>query len=60
MKLSILQNIIDQQTNLRIKEVEARVANVKQITIVIIAGVTLFAILFGWIFSKYITNASDG
>ncbi|HON10676.1 MAG TPA: histidine kinase dimerization/phospho-acceptor domain-containing protein [Chitinispirillaceae bacterium] len=51
------ENIIDQQTNLRIKEVEARVANVKQITIVIIAGVTLFAILFGWIFSKYITNA---
>ncbi|NLG16727.1 MAG: HAMP domain-containing protein [Fibrobacter sp.] len=60
-KLSITidsaEGIIDQQTNLRIKDVEARVANVKQITIVIISGITLFAILFGLFFSRYITNA---
>lgn len=49
--------IIDQQTNLRIKDVESRVNNVKNNTIYIIAGVTLFAIIFGLIFSRYITNA---
>lgn len=55
--LDTAENIIDNQTNLRIKDVESRVNNVKQITIAIIAGVTLFAFIFGLIFSRYITNA---
>ncbi|HEX3019109.1 MAG TPA: histidine kinase dimerization/phospho-acceptor domain-containing protein [Chitinispirillaceae bacterium] len=48
---------IEQQTNLRIKDVESRVNNIKQMTLLIIAGVTLFAIIFAYIFSQHITNA---
>ena len=55
--LDSIETVIDEQTNLRIKEVESRVSNVKQITIFIIAGVTVFAILFGIFFSRYITNS---
>lgn len=49
--------IIDKQTNLRIKDVELKVSNVKQMTIFIILGVTVFAMIFGLWFSTYITNA---
>jgi HAMP domain-containing protein len=55
--LDTAELLIDQQTNLRIKEIEARVSNVKQVTIFIISGVTLFAVLFGIFFSRAITNA---
>ena len=55
--LDTAEFLIDQQTNLRIKEIEARVSNVKQVTIFIISGVTLFAVLFGIFFSRAITNA---
>lgn len=55
--LDTAESVIDQQTNLRIKEIETRVSNVKQMTIFIISGVTLFAVLFGIFFSRAITNA---
>jgi signal transduction histidine kinase len=55
--LDTAEIVIDQQTNLRIKEIETRVSNVKQMTIFIISGVTLFAVLFGIFFSRAITNA---
>jgi signal transduction histidine kinase len=55
--LDTAEVVIDQQTNLRIKEIETRVSNVKQMTIFIISGVTLFAMLFGIFFSRAITNA---
>lgn len=55
--LDSAESIIDQQTNLRIKDVESRVNNIKQITVAIIAGVTLFAIIFAFFFSQYISNA---
>ncbi len=55
--LDSAEAIIDQQTNLRIKDVEIRVNNIKQITIAIISGVTLFAIIFAFFFSQSVTNA---
>lgn len=57
LALDSAEAIIDQQTNLRIKDVELRVNNIKQITIAIIAGVTLFAIIFAFFFSQSVTNA---
>ena len=48
LALDSAEAIIDQQTNLRIKDVEIRVNNIKQITIAIITGVTLFAIIFAF------------
>jgi signal transduction histidine kinase len=56
-KLDESVNLIDEQTNIRIKEIEARVANVKQMTLYIISGVTIFALIFGLFFSRAITNA---
>jgi signal transduction histidine kinase len=60
-KLSLLLDsselFIDHKTNAKLKEVEVRVSKIKQLTIGIIAGVTLFAIFFGYIFSRYITDA---
>ncbi|HMA63679.1 MAG TPA: histidine kinase dimerization/phospho-acceptor domain-containing protein [Chitinispirillaceae bacterium] len=50
-------NLIDEQTNIRIKEIEDRVANVKEMTLYIISGVTIFALIFGLFFSRAITNA---
>ena len=55
--LDSAETILDEQTNLRIKDVEIRVSNVKQVTIFIIAGVTLFAIVFGFLFSRAISNS---
>jgi len=61
MKFSIsldsAESFVDRQTNDRIREIEIRVSNVKQMTIFIIGGVTLFAIIFGMFFSSAITNA---
>lgn len=48
---------IDHKTNDRIKDIETRISNVRQMTIVIISGVTIFAILFGIFFSRAITNS---
>jgi HAMP domain-containing protein len=57
MAIDSAETFIEQQTNLRIKDVETQVSNTKQITLTLIIGVTLFAIIFGLIFSNYITNA---
>jgi phosphoglycerate-specific signal transduction histidine kinase len=57
MLLDSSEQFIDRQTNIRLKDVEIRISKIKQLTIGIIAGVTLFAIFFGFIFSRYITNA---
>lgn len=55
--LDTAETIVEMQTNLRIKEIDTRISNVKQMTIFIISGVTIFAILFGIFFSRAITNA---
>ncbi len=57
ISLDSAELLIDEQTNIRIKEIETRVNNVKQVTLLIISGVTLFAIIFGIFFSGAITNA---
>lgn len=57
MAIDSAEILIDQKTNLRIKDVESRVNNIKQMTILIIVVVSLFAIIFGLFFSRNITNA---
>lgn len=51
------QEIIDNQTNQRIKDAELKVRNVKEMTVYIIIGVTVIAMIFGLWFSTYITNS---
>jgi signal transduction histidine kinase len=48
---------IDNQTNMRIKEIENRVNNTTKITIYLIAGITVFSLLFGLFFSRQITKS---
>jgi signal transduction histidine kinase len=48
---------IDDQTNSRIKDVDLRVSNIRQMTISIIGTITLFALIFGIFFSRAITNS---
>lgn len=57
MYLDSSEQFIDRQTNAKLRDVEVRISNIKQLTIGIIAGVTIFAIFFALIFSRYITNA---
>lgn len=52
-----VQALIDNQTRFYITEVDNRVVNVKQVSFAIIAGMTVFAILFGLFFSRATTNA---
>ncbi|MCX7725707.1 MAG: HAMP domain-containing protein, partial [Chitinispirillaceae bacterium] len=51
------ESIVDFQTNQYIKEVELRIKGVKEMTIYIIVGVTVTAMIFGLWFSTYITNS---
>ena len=48
---------IDDQTNSYIKEVNFSVSNVRMMTIYIIIGITIVAIIFALWFSTYITNS---
>lgn len=57
MYLDSSEQFIDRQTNAKLREVEVRISKIKQLTIGIIAGVTIFAIFFALFFSRYITNA---
>ena len=52
-----MESIVDAQTNQRIKEVETKVSNVKEMTIYILIGVTVIAMIFGLWFSTYITTS---
>lgn len=56
-KIDSAEIIVDTQTNLRIKEVELKVAEVKKTTIYLILIVTFSALVFGFLFSNYITTA---
>lgn len=48
---------IDDQANIRIKEIENRVNNTIKITIYLIAGITVFSLFFGLFFSRQITKS---
>jgi HAMP domain-containing protein len=55
-ELDSAESIMSEQTNTRIKDIGADVTDVKQRTVFILGGITLFAILFALIFSRTITN----
>lgn len=51
------QYFIENQENIRIKEIENRLKNTIRITIYLIAGITVFSLLFALIFSSQITKS---
>jgi C4-dicarboxylate-specific signal transduction histidine kinase len=55
--LSSEETILRERTAMRIKEIGSNVAEVKEIIVYILAGITLFSCIFGLIFSRTITNA---
>jgi phosphoglycerate-specific signal transduction histidine kinase len=57
MYLDSSEQFIDRQTNAKLRDVEVRISKIKQLTIGIIAGITIFAIFFAFVFSRAITNA---
>lgn len=57
VRIKDAENIIDQQTVLRIKDVGSRIENAIKITVIILVSMSLFALMFGFIFSRAITNA---
>ncbi len=56
-KLNSSLSNLEKINNSFIREVERRVNDVRQVTITIFVGMTLFSILFGFFFSKAITNS---
>ena len=57
LELDSAEAIISGQTEARIKDISGDVTGVKQATIFILGGITLFSLLFGLIFSRTITNS---
>ncbi|MBN2036871.1 MAG: HAMP domain-containing protein [Chitinispirillaceae bacterium] len=55
--LDSAESIISNQTEVRIRDIGADVLDVKQVTIVILSGVALISLIFGFIFSRSITNS---
>jgi signal transduction histidine kinase len=56
-ELDSAESIISIQTDNRIKDIAANVIDIKQSTVLILSGITLFAIIFGLIFSRTITDS---
>lgn len=56
-QLDSAESLIREQADIRIKDIGADVMDVKQVTIFILIGITLIALVFSIIFSKSITNA---
>jgi HAMP domain-containing protein len=56
-ELDSAETILSEQTNVRIKDIGHDVTNIKKVTISILTGITLFSILFAFIFSGTITNS---
>jgi signal transduction histidine kinase len=55
--LALTDSLIEVQTAQRIKEIESRVSNVGQLTLYMVAGISVFSLLFGLFFSRVITNS---
>ncbi|MBD3316443.1 MAG: HAMP domain-containing protein [Chitinivibrionales bacterium] len=55
--LALTDSLIKAQTAQRIKEIEARVSNVGRLTLAMVAGISIFSIVFGLLFSRLITNS---
>jgi nitrogen fixation/metabolism regulation signal transduction histidine kinase len=56
-ELDSAESIISIQTDNRIKDIAANVIDINQSTVLILSGITLFAIIFGLIFSRTITDS---
>lgn len=56
-ELDSAETVLSEQTNIRIKDIGRDVTNIKKVTISILTGITLFSILFAFIFSGTITNS---
>jgi phosphoglycerate-specific signal transduction histidine kinase len=56
-ELDSSETVLSEQTNIRIKDIGRDVTNIKKVTISILTGITIFSILFAFIFSGTITNS---
>jgi HAMP domain-containing protein len=56
-ELDSVETVLREQTAIRIKDIGNDVTNIKKVTISILTGITLFSILFAFIFSGTITNS---
>ncbi len=54
--LLVTDSIIDYQTTTRIKEIETRIDNVRELTQLILLGMAIFSIGFALLFSRYISH----
>ena len=55
--LDLAESLIDTQTRMRLGEIAARIDNVKKITLIILVTMTAFALLFGLVFSRAMSNS---
>lgn len=56
-ELDSAETVLSEQANVRIKDIGRDVTDIKKVTISILTGITLFSILFAFIFSGTITNS---
>ncbi|MBD3322264.1 MAG: HAMP domain-containing protein [Chitinivibrionales bacterium] len=55
--LDSINVLIDAQTNNRINDIENRLTNAQQLTLILLIGISAIAIMFALIFSRAITNS---
>jgi HAMP domain-containing protein len=55
--LDSAESIVSEEIDMRIRDIGRNVAEVKDATVLILCGITLFSLVFGLIFSRTITNA---
>lgn len=51
------ESLLENQTQEYIKDIESRIDAVKQLTLIILGGMSVFALLFGMVFSRAITTS---
>jgi nitrogen fixation/metabolism regulation signal transduction histidine kinase len=54
-ELRTSQALLDEETGIRIKDIDVRINNVKRLTLLILVGMSIFALLFAFLFSRAIT-----
>jgi signal transduction histidine kinase len=50
-------SLIDVQTMQRVKQIEKHISNVKKLTLIIVLGISIFSLLFGFFISRVTTNS---
>jgi HAMP domain-containing protein len=56
-RLKLAERLLDDQTRVRLADVQQRIDAAKKTTMVILAGMSLFALVFGLLFSRAITTS---